>query len=573
MATRQRYQEHLRRLLALSERGQDEELCPVFATFTARGDTSPAPDTFKAIFAKITRRGGTWGRVFEGGGDSPERLHVHSVVTGLTCRELLEIGRKTGRTDAQEITRTPEKVVSYMLKNLYGEGLTGRRVAFSQGVPRAQASAQTQAERALVSQALGGIDLATAFGPKWNQLTGRAQALAPVGMENTPQGRKKAIRSFVCLGWDAGPVFERWGDPDFWQWWQAETEGRFRVELARLMGMKRASEKSEDSPAGPCVRISDSGHYEISTKTLKDHGGKALSLDTGLKGVNTTLMASTSAQYLKSSFAALRNWIDSLGIRTSKGRIAEYSRFLEDYTTSLENDSLDAFFSRWKPGICLCFLQEIYDLIFIYEGLGDRNDLGLISRLERVISGNSFYSDDGAKTEGRDFSFELFVASIFAKQGINLTLDSESDVTLRHIGLSIFVEAKNLGSLQRIGRNTNNAKKQIMKRIKQELVPANCRGLIALNCTKLLNPEFLFYEIKDKSPEAVASDMLFKFASERRNNLVKHLEGRVIAIILVFGSVFLNFNSPCYGHQISVLLQPALSRSNQSLLKGIFPNQ
>jgi hypothetical protein len=269
-------------------------------------------------------------------------------------------------------------------------------------------------------------------------------------------------------------------------------------------------------------------------------------------------------------------WLNDQGVATSRGRLQSYKKLLCNYKESLRSGTAVSFVAENKPGRILSMLSEINELLFIYKGLkGQSNVPHLLESFKKLVRGQDTYSEDSAQNStGRDFGFELSVASLIAQNGAILNNPDLSDIKFSWKDVPFFIEAKNLDSPRKIETNISTAKKQLMERFRSSLIPKKGKGIIALNCTKIINPSFHFHKLKAgiKDPRDVASNQLFKFVETNKEQLKKRMGKQIPAIYLLYTGVFLIKGHPNLVRQSVIYPREDIEKSTKGMIEEVFGN-
>ena len=197
-------------------------------------------------------------------------------------------------------------------------------------------------------------------------------------------------------------------------------------------------------------------------------------------------------------FELVLQWLGSLEVPISESRVQSYESVINLLATAQIAGDYSPFEAKHSNHDFLNTSFEISQLIGIHEGLADLNIPEIKSRLTKAVSGNTLYSKDQIRNSGRDFAFELFVASIFAKRGASIELEGLEDVRLSFLNQEAIIECKRPRSVYSVARNVDRALEQIEKRY--EKLPT-AYGIVALSIDKLLNPD-LGQLIVDSAEEA-----------------------------------------------------------------------
>jgi hypothetical protein len=180
-------------------------------------------------------------------------------------------------------------------------------------------------------------------------------------------------------------------------------------------------------------------------------------------------------------------WLDGLGLRHSPTRVGKYRRIFADLTKCQTNDTFEKFFEAYTLESFVNAAQEIAEIARIYEGLGQSSDPQLVPRLRKALRGHELHVLDDDARSGRDFSFELDVASKVARAGLPVDFGHEADLRTDFEGYEFFVECKRPRSAGQVVKRIEDGLKQLRTRFETSDHPDHARGVLALNISKLLN--------------------------------------------------------------------------------------
>ena len=186
------------------------------------------------------------------------------------------------------------------------------------------------------------------------------------------------------------------------------------------------------------------------------------------------------------------DWLASLNIDYYKTRVGEYSRDIQRLNEAQQTNSVQKLLDKGKFPKHVNSLFELSEIIFIYEGLHPIADTRLTQRIRDFVKGTEQVTSESTKsmsTKGRDISFELFMASLFARAGYELDFGSEADLMAISTQHTFFVECKRPQSINSVRSNVRGAAKQIVKRLTGSKASSSSYGVIALSISKIINPD------------------------------------------------------------------------------------
>jgi hypothetical protein len=186
------------------------------------------------------------------------------------------------------------------------------------------------------------------------------------------------------------------------------------------------------------------------------------------------------------------DWLRRLGIAT-QGRIDHYRRELDRFAEAEDNQGEP--FARLildEPANVRRVLLEADEITHIYRGLhGLAVSTGMRDRLEMLVSGPTSYEDEkpsGGSHHSRDYGWELHVGSYLALAGCVPAFGEQGDVAASVVGRRVLVECKRPSSRSQLQRRISEAFSQLSAGYQSADEPRQCRGIVAINATKLINP-------------------------------------------------------------------------------------
>ena len=138
------------------------------------------------------------------------------------------------------------------------------------------------------------------------------------------------------------------------------------------------------------------------------------------------------------------DWIEALGIQYSPTRLGRYKALFSSLAKHQSSNSLDGFFEEYTRGALFNAAHEAAQVVRIYEGLVDQTDPQLVPRVREALRGHELFILDHEDRSGRDFTFELAIASKFARAGLPVNFGHRADLQTRYQEFEFFVECKRL---------------------------------------------------------------------------------------------------------------------------------
>ncbi len=177
--------------------------------------------------------------------------------------------------------------------------------------------------------------------------------------------------------------------------------------------------------------------------------------------------------------------------------MGEYERAIDVLIASFQTRDFDRM--RKELLRILTSLFEIHEIIDIHRSLGGKFDNELKRHLETYAKGPAKYTEEktaAASNVARNIGFELILMAKLANAGIPLDFSIKSDVAAKFDGRSLLFECKRPQAESGLSGNIKTAFRQLEEKY-QNPQRLRYRGLIAIDITKLFNPDFLLYERDD----------------------------------------------------------------------------
>ena len=176
-----------------------------------------------------------------------------------------------------------------------------------------------------------------------------------------------------------------------------------------------------------------------------------------------------------------KSWLEALGVKVSPTR---FQHHINTIKRSFHRSS--AQYDVEKDLSLLWAIAEIHDLLEIHRNLRDIRDARIVESLNKMVKGPApleYEGVDGGSIHGRNFTFELYVASRLARAGLALEFNTLADANFRVKNINIHLECKRVVSENNIGDLIASACKQIAIRCQNN--PED-RGIAAVSVTKLV---------------------------------------------------------------------------------------
>lgn len=176
-------------------------------------------------------------------------------------------------------------------------------------------------------------------------------------------------------------------------------------------------------------------------------------------------------------------WLCSLGISNPADRYHSYLRELQQFE-EIQGDeaSTRAKFERFVNANA-----ELYELNRVRQALMQVDSQAYLDTLKKITQGQPFRN--AAKSDpGRDYLFEISIASRLLNAGHEVILNQLADVVTHVNGRKLYIEAKRIKSQGKLSKRISEANNQLRKRITND-PSSKARGIVAINITDVINPE------------------------------------------------------------------------------------
>lgn len=227
------------------------------------------------------------------------------------------------------------------------------------------------------------------------------------------------------------------------------------------------------------------------------------------------------------------SWIQDLGIVYERTRIGEYKRAIDTLLELYKSDDQTNVQKEFSRIVTAVF--EASDLINIHKELAGLFDNELRSRIERYAKGPSNYTNEiisASSNVARNIAFELLVMAKLVAANLEINFEIKTDIAAKFENRNIVFECKRPQSLGKLGANVKDAFRQLELKY-QNPTHSRLRGIVAIDISKLINPDFMLYEADDaKSLDAGLSHLVDKFISENKHNWQTGRNKKTIAVLL-----------------------------------------
>lgn len=196
-------------------------------------------------------------------------------------------------------------------------------------------------------------------------------------------------------------------------------------------------------------------------------------------------------QEIARDYEAAVSWVAAVGFPVARGRLSEYRRIISDLSENFEEKGWgDLDDDNHRQLVCTALL-EVRELVSIYRGLASLPEVDATKDLHHYIKGPfspTMEVAHNASNRPRNIGFELYLNALFAFANLRPLYGSNADLSFDYMNQTFFVEAKRPTNPQAAESLIRDANKQLSRRLK-ELRSHHARGLIALDLTKVINPQ------------------------------------------------------------------------------------
>lgn len=176
-------------------------------------------------------------------------------------------------------------------------------------------------------------------------------------------------------------------------------------------------------------------------------------------------------------------WLRTLGVSKPADRYHSYLRAIESFGELKGDESaiiknFDSFVNA---------NAELYELNRVRTTLLKVDSQSYLDTLKRISQGQPF-RHHAESDPGRDYLFEMSIASRLLNAGHEVDLNQIADVVAQVNGRRIYIEAKRIKSSGKLASRVSEANKQLKKRLAQDS-SSTSRGIVAVNITDVISPD------------------------------------------------------------------------------------
>lgn len=242
---------------------------------------------------------------------------------------------------------------------------------------------------------------------------------------------------------------------------------------------------------------------------------------------------------LLNQYRSSTRWLEGLGLNIGNKRVERYSKFLEYLTGNYKTLEVEEYRKIYPEAVNT--LYEVTAISEIYESLNKIpiEDLGgVIGKLKKAITGPDHSIDETASSqEARNYLFEVITIARLHKPENKLfaMLNAKTDTGIDFLNKKIYIECKRIHSVNNLEKNIRDASNQLKKVISGK-IGSGKRGLIALDVSKLINPEFnLLVQPTERSLLNSLSMLVGDFISDNNhiwNKVIREKSNKIYGVII-----------------------------------------
>jgi len=255
----------------------------------------------------------------------------------------------------------------------------------------------------------------------------------------------------------------------------------------------------------------------------------------------TGIFSSTPYETFSRELDVSLQWISSLGIVYERTRVGEYKRAIDILLEVYRTKDLERTRKEFERLVTALF--EVNDLIAIHRALAGRYDNEISELIKKYAKGPANYREEVVSSSSnlaRNIAFELLVASRLVSAGLGLDFSLGADIATSIKKKSILFECKRPQSIGKLESNIKDAFRQLERKYKKP-VHARHRGIIAIDISKIINPEFmLFVQPNAVSLEQGLSQIVDEFIVKNERLCQLRRNKRTIAVIVRVGIMGIN---------------------------------
>lgn len=231
--------------------------------------------------------------------------------------------------------------------------------------------------------------------------------------------------------------------------------------------------------------------------------------------------------------AAALAWLKSVGVQPEPTRIGDYHRAVNLLVSA--HREMDLELMRVQFPRINNMLFEVHEIIEIHKALAGRFNDEIAKHAKAFASGPAAYIDEdveNSSNRARNFGFELSVMSILVRSGVAIDFSIDADVVAQFERRTLMIECKRPQSEAAVPRRLTDAIKQLERKY-QNPARTRCRGIVALDITKAVNPEFNIFVTRESGDiDRIMSIVVDQFISRNESIWSDFQSSKTIGILL-----------------------------------------
>lgn len=224
-------------------------------------------------------------------------------------------------------------------------------------------------------------------------------------------------------------------------------------------------------------------------------------------------------QAIFEQYSAALRWMEGLGIKLNPGRTLNYEKIIGHWKDAYQTATADEGQQIFPDFVSSMF--EVFEFVNIhkaFQGLPTERLTSIVEKLQKGVNGPiNGVSETAESSVARNFLFEAAVAAKAHRpdRGVEAILDARSDTGISLGGYKIWVECKRVTAVEKIESNVRKASSQL-ERILENEGGADCRGIVALDISKILNRgDKIFVASNDETLLASVNHLMGQFVKAR----------------------------------------------------------
>ena len=257
-------------------------------------------------------------------------------------------------------------------------------------------------------------------------------------------------------------------------------------------------------------------------------------------------------------------WVRLFGIEPNPTRLGNYVRAANLLKSAYNNARMDVLASDLP--VFNNMFYEVLEFVAIHKALAGKYDEHLSEHVRKMVSGPVVNTDEVPETSSnvaRDTTFELALMALVAQAGLQLNFKPKVDVALDFEGRHYLIECKRPRGYKGLEKNLKDAKKQLTRACGAAL-HTRTRGIVALDITRLVNPEFKIYVTKDPNDiDRAMVEALDNFVEDHIEVIKANTSRKTIGVLVRLRQMnaveAFSSSKLYYGEQFTMATTPAIT--------------